>query len=147
MGGKGTSAAEQQGMVNKQRQLLANNPNPPKVQKPSFLLQILGLDRFTKGRAGEGLARASKANNPFNLGVVGNCFDFWTNGKQLGVDWTHVYEIPDEGFKERRKKDKGKAREKESGSSLGMRMMSMARFRNSSQPDNAYQPVQASEQV
>ncbi|TIB63112.1 hypothetical protein E3P77_03643 [Wallemia ichthyophaga] len=150
MGGKGTSAAEQQGMVNKHRQLLANNPNvnPPKVQKPNLLLQILGLDRFTKGKAGEGLAKSSKTNNPFNIGIVGNCLDFWTNGKQLGVDWTQVYEIPDEGFKERRRKDKGKAREKDGENvlpSLGMRrMMSFGRFRN----NNAYQPVHdTSEQV
>ncbi|TIA87859.1 hypothetical protein E3P99_02900 [Wallemia hederae] len=148
MGGKGTSAAEQQGLVNKQRQMLVNNANPTKAKKPSFLLQILGLDRFTKGKAGEGLARSSKANNPFDLGVIGNCLDFWTNGRQLGVDWTEVYAIPDEGFKERRKKDKGKGREEKEGSStLAMRMMSMARFRNGAQADNAYEPVRGTEQV
>ena len=148
MGGKGTSAAEQQGLVNKQRQMLVNNANPTKAKKPSFLLQILGLDRFTKGKAGEGLARSNKASNPFDLGVIGNCLDFWTNGRQLGVDWTEVYEIPNEGFKERRKKDKGKGREEKEGSStLAMRMMSMARFRNGGQANNAYEPVRGTEQV
>lgn len=148
MGGKGTSAADQQGMVNKQRQLLANNPNPTKTQKPSFILQILGLDRFTKGKAGEGLAKASRANNPFDIGLFGNCMDFWTNGKQLGVDWTQLYEIPQEGFKEKRRKDKGKAKEKnEDNTTLGMRVMSMARLINSTQPENPYQPVRGNEPV
>ena len=44
-----------------------------------FLLNLLGLDRFTRGRAAHGLALASsgsRAMNPFDFGVVRNCKDF-----------------------------------------------------------------------
>lgn len=34
------------------------------------LLQILGLDRFTKGKAMSGMARAGRGQNPFDLGLV-----------------------------------------------------------------------------
>ena len=33
-------------------------------------MHILGLDRFTKGKAMSGLARAGRDHNPFDLGVV-----------------------------------------------------------------------------
>ena len=36
----------------------------------AFLLQILGLDRFTRGKAAHGLRLASKDANPFDRGVV-----------------------------------------------------------------------------
>jgi hypothetical protein len=38
--------------------------------KLGFLLQILGLDRFTKGKAAKGLAMAGKDQNPFDQGIV-----------------------------------------------------------------------------
>lgn len=69
-----------------------------------FLMQILGLDRFTKGKAADGLARASTAANPFDLGVVGNCKDFWTAGRELGVEYERLYDVPLEGFTEAKMK-------------------------------------------
>jgi palmitoyltransferase ZDHHC13/17 len=69
-----------------------------------FLMNLLGLDRFTKGRAVDGLARASKAPNPFDLGVVGNCKDFWTAGKELGVEYERLYDVPLEGFREAKRR-------------------------------------------
>lgn len=66
----------------------------------NFILNLLGFDRFTKGKAVDGLAKASRANNPFDVGVVGNCRDFWTNGKELGVEYEKLYDVPLEGFKE-----------------------------------------------
>ena len=38
--------------------------------KMGFMLQILGLDRFTKGKAAKGLAMAGKDQNPFDQGMV-----------------------------------------------------------------------------
>jgi hypothetical protein len=67
-------------------------------------MNLLGLDRFTKGKAVDGLARASKAPNPFDLGVVGNCKDFWTAGKELGVEYERLYDVPMEGFKEAKRR-------------------------------------------
>lgn len=69
-----------------------------------FLMNLLGFDRFTKGKAADGLARAGKASNPFDLGIVGNCKDFWTAGKELGVEYDKLYDVPFEGFKEAKKK-------------------------------------------
>lgn len=65
-----------------------------------FLMNLLGLDRFTKGKATTGLARAGKATNPFDLGVVGNCKDFWSAGRELGVEYDKLYDVPVEGFRE-----------------------------------------------
>jgi len=65
-----------------------------------FLMNLLGLDRFTKGKATTGLARAGKATNPFDLGLVGNCKDFWTAGRELGVEYEKLYDVPLEGFRE-----------------------------------------------
>ncbi|KAL6303324.1 DHHC palmitoyltransferase-domain-containing protein [Sparassis latifolia] len=75
-----------------------------------FLMNILGFDRFTKGKAADGLARAAKAPNPFDLGIIGNCKDFWTSGRELGVDYERVYDVPPEGFaeaKRRRQREEG----------------------------------------
>ncbi|KAL0952658.1 hypothetical protein HGRIS_006901 [Hohenbuehelia grisea] len=69
-----------------------------------FLMNLLGLDRFTKGKAVDGLARAGKASNPFDLGVVGNCKDFWTAGRQLGVEYEKLYDVPLEGFSEAKRR-------------------------------------------
>ncbi|KAJ9106105.1 hypothetical protein QFC21_001247 [Naganishia friedmannii] len=65
------------------------------------MLQLLGLDRFTKGKAIEGMRKSGQGgtgSNPFSVGLVGNCHDFWTNGGALGVDYTALYEIPSDGF-------------------------------------------------
>ncbi|KAF8438462.1 DHHC palmitoyltransferase-domain-containing protein [Boletus edulis BED1] len=78
-----------------------------------FMLNLLGLDRFTRGRAAHGLALASsspRSRNPFDFGVVRNCKDFWTMGKEVGVEYGHVYDVPLEGFEEakkRREMDRG----------------------------------------
>lgn len=79
-----------------------------------FLMHLLGLDRFTKGKATEGLARSRKAHNPFDLGLMGNCKDFWSRGKELGVEYERVYDVPKEGFIDAKKR-----REIEDDSSLG----------------------------
>lgn len=34
------------------------------------LFKILGLDRFTKGKAMSGMARAGRGQNPFDMGIV-----------------------------------------------------------------------------
>ncbi|KAI6013902.1 hypothetical protein EDC04DRAFT_2870714 [Pisolithus marmoratus] len=73
----------------------------------AFLLNLVGLDRFTRGRAAHGLALGSssaRARNPFDLGVVRNCRDFWTMGKEVGVDYGQVYDVPPEGFEEAKMK-------------------------------------------
>lgn len=67
----------------------------------NWLLSIVGLDLYTKGKAGQGLRRANKAANPFDLGIKINCLDFWTRGHELGVGYEKLYDIPEEGFKER----------------------------------------------
>lgn len=69
-----------------------------------FLMNLLGLDRFTKGKAVDGLARAGKATNPFDLGFVGNCKDFWTGGRELGVQYERLYDVPAEGFREAKRR-------------------------------------------
>ena len=71
-----------------------------------FLMNLLGFDRFTKGKAVDGLARAGKASNPFDLGIVGNCKDFWTAGKELGVKYETLYDVPLEGFREKKRRDR-----------------------------------------
>ena len=51
---------------------------------PSTLLAIVGLDLYTKGRGAEGMARAAQDGpgaNPFDVGLMGNCTDFWTRGR------------------------------------------------------------------
>ena len=42
------------------------------------LMQILGLDRFTKGKAMSGMARAGRGQNPFDLGIV-QVSDTWSS--------------------------------------------------------------------
>lgn len=76
---------------------------------PAGLLSALGLDLYTKGRAVDGItvcadshrwsvltyvqvasSNAGKRANPFDLGFIRNCSDFWTRGRTLGVDYTSV---------------------------------------------------------
>ena len=82
-----------------------------KSGKPNFLLKILGIDRFTTGKAAEGLAKAGTVANPFDLGFIKNCYDFWGRGRELGVDYTRLYDVPEGGFR-RAVRDR-KRREKE----------------------------------
>jgi len=73
-------------------------------------MNLLGFDRFTKGKAADGLARAAKAPNPFDLGLIGNCKDFWTKGRELGVEYEQLYDVPPEGFveaKQRKQREEG----------------------------------------
>ncbi|RDB17708.1 Palmitoyltransferase AKR1 [Hypsizygus marmoreus] len=60
--------------------------------------------RHAGGKAVDGLARAGKASNPFDLGIVGNCKDFWTAGRELGVQYEVLYDVPLEGFREAKKR-------------------------------------------
>ncbi|KAJ7457064.1 hypothetical protein FB451DRAFT_1047570, partial [Mycena latifolia] len=82
-----------------------------------FLMNLLGLDRFTRGKAVDGLARAGRASNPFDLGMYRNCRDFWTNGRELGVEYERLYDVPLEGFEEARRRRERE--EEEDGLSVG----------------------------
>jgi len=85
-----------------------------------FLMHLLGFDRFTSGKAANGLARAGHASNPFNVGVVGNCRDFWTRGRELGVEYERLYEVPAEGLREaRRRREREEAEEGGGGGLTG----------------------------
>lgn len=128
MGGK-TSANAQQGLVDRWHADRASapeedhehGPNCDHSAKPSakkgkgnFLLKILGIDRFTNGKAAEGLAKATKGANPFDLGIFINCLDFWKGGRELDIDYLRFYEIPSEGLEKRRKERKKKEKEEKS---------------------------------
>ena len=120
MGSRGTSLATQMGHPAVQQQQaaagaaaddLGDSVGPRQVHQhaggcsgaANFILHVLGLDRFTKGKAVDGLARAGSAANPFNVGIVGNCKDFWSGGEELGVDYATLYVIPPEGWAEARR--------------------------------------------
>jgi hypothetical protein len=79
------------------------------------LLKLLGLDRFTKGKAVDGMARASKAANPFDMGCISNCRDFWSRGQELGVEYERLYDVPAEGFREAKRR-----REVEDGEGINL---------------------------
>ncbi|KIJ26210.1 hypothetical protein M422DRAFT_272738 [Sphaerobolus stellatus SS14] len=112
-----------------------------------FILNILGLDRFTKGKAGEGLARASTAANPFDLGIIGNCKDFWTTGHELGVEYDRLYDVPVEGFRATR--ERRLAEQRERGEEYGARrkgkglLMGLGIGRSNA----GYQPIRMDDQV
>ncbi|KAF8310689.1 hypothetical protein DL93DRAFT_1583077 [Clavulina sp. PMI_390] len=84
-----------------------------------FILRLLGLDRFTRGSAASTLlARPSSRpggppKNPFDLGVIANCMDFWTKGGEVGVRYEAVYDVPPEGFKAAKVRAKREADERE----------------------------------
>ncbi|BGP35336.1 palmitoyltransferase akr1 [Rhodotorula toruloides] len=72
----------------------------------AFCLKLLGLDRFVAPSSHHSqlttLARPPPtATNPFDLGLVANCLDFWTKGGELGVEYQRVWGVPEGGFKER----------------------------------------------
>ena len=75
-----------------------------------FLMKLMGLDRFTQSRDREGLVKLAaggtnrRATNPFDLGCVGNCRDFWSTGREVGVDYERLYEVPPEGFAESKRR-------------------------------------------
>lgn len=61
-----------------------------------WLLSVVGLDLYTRGKAGEGLKRASAAGNPFDHGILANCKDFWSKGQDLAIDYRTLYDLPAE---------------------------------------------------
>ncbi|SNX86198.1 related to AKR1 - ankyrin repeat-containing protein [Melanopsichium pennsylvanicum] len=61
-----------------------------------WLLSVVGLDLYTRGKAGQGLKRASAAANPFDHGWVANCKDLWSKGQDLNVDYATLYDLPGE---------------------------------------------------
>src|SRR6266581_4045486 len=63
-------------------------------------MHLLGFDCFMSSKAANGLARAGHGANLYNVGIVGNCRDFWTQGSELGVEYNQVYKIPTEGLHE-----------------------------------------------
>jgi len=86
-------------------------------------MHLLGFDRFTSGKAANGLARAGHAANPFNVGVVGNCRDFWTRGSELGVEYDRLYEVPAEGLREAKRR---REREEDEDASVSRRQLRTA---------------------
>ena len=103
-----------------------------------MIMGLTGLDVFTKGKAADGLARAKRANNPFDMGVVSNCWDFWTAGKTLGVEYERLYDVPPEGFHEakrrREKEDEEEGRGKKAKTGLGRFHLSFGRNRSGYEP-------------
>ncbi len=61
-----------------------------------WLLSVVGLDLYTRGKAGEGLKRANAALNPFDHGILANCKDFWSKGADLAIDYPTLYDLPAE---------------------------------------------------
>ena len=116
MGGRGASMSTQMGAMQQaggvsgidtpggEGELGNKHHNHKGCCGSGFLMHLLGLDRFTKGKATEGLARSTKAHNPFDLGFAGNCKDFWTRGRELGVEYERVYDVPREGFVEAKRR-------------------------------------------
>ncbi|KIM24461.1 hypothetical protein M408DRAFT_231928 [Serendipita vermifera MAFF 305830] len=97
-----------------------------------FLMKLMGLDRFTQTRDREGLVKlAARNRNPFDLGCVGNCQDFWSTGREVGVDYERLYEVPQEGFREAKRRRRERMEEEglladEGGARKGfMRRMSI----------------------
>ena len=124
-----------------------------------FIMNILGLDRFTRGKATTGLARASTAANPFDLGCMGNCKDFWTTGRELGVEYETLYDVPLEGFGVARARRMREEEERErsedphayatrrKGKAGGGLFMGMSLGRGSAAAREGYQPVRMDDQV
>lgn len=119
-----------------------------------FILRLLGLDRFTRGKAASALAQARQTPNPFDLGLRGNCMDFWTQGQEVGVKYEALYDVPPEGF--RAAKANKSLRDDDDTSSItggGKRRGSTAsRFMpnfltNMRRPSNTYQAIAMTEEV
>lgn len=82
------------------------------VRKATFLLRILGLDRFALSSSSSSSRSAPAAtahvdasqddgtkSNPFDVGLLGNCIDFWTKGQALNVDYVALHSVPPGGFR------------------------------------------------
>lgn len=41
------------------------------------------------------------------MGLVRNCQDFWTRGRELGVRYEELYDVPVGGFRTRRDRERG----------------------------------------
>jgi palmitoyltransferase len=111
-----------------------------------FFMQILGFDRFTKGKAADGLARASKASNPFDQGWIANCTDFWTAGRELGVEYDKLYDVPVGGFMEAKRRNRREEMGSDSGMSVGAKRSAFSRLL-SGRGSRGYQPLSMSEEV
>ncbi|KAB5589874.1 hypothetical protein CTheo_6694 [Ceratobasidium theobromae] len=115
------------------------------------VMSLTGLERYTKFRAGEGLKRSKSARNPFSLGVVGNCTDFWTAGKTLGIDYRTVWDVPSEGFLEakRRREEDGEVWSTggPGGGSGGKLMGRLRAMMSGGASGRGYEPVRMSESV
>ncbi|KZT58161.1 zf-DHHC-domain-containing protein [Calocera cornea HHB12733] len=127
MGGRGTSALGQEGLTHpKQGQHMMGDdePNPdgigghPSASAPgqrqhsksstAFILQLLGLDRLTAKSNRRALAHSSPNSNPFDQGVWRNCLDFWTTGRELGVEYGSLYDVPSDGFAKKPGEENGR---------------------------------------
>jgi hypothetical protein len=82
---------------------------------PGSMLHLVGLDLYTRGKAGEGMRRADAAANPFDQGLRRNCEDFWTRGRALDVDYMTLYEIPDAGLGSRARRTKSESKTRSRG--------------------------------
>ena len=118
MGGRGGMSMERS--TNSTNQEGSDGPTTPKQRSKSsnFLLKILGIDRFTSGKAAEGLlATSTVVANPFDLGCYLNILDFFKRGREVGVDYTRLYEVPEGGFARARRERKRREREEKEGRS------------------------------
>ncbi|KAI6140789.1 palmitoyltransferase AKR1, partial [Pisolithus tinctorius] len=82
----------------------------------AFLLNLVGLNRFTHGCAAHGLvlrSSSARAWNPFDLGL------------EVGLDYGQVYNVPPEGFEERKRKRDAEGGEFEHGHHSGSRSKSL----------------------
>ena len=115
MGGRSGAASER---VNNTVEEGGEGPTTPQQRSKSsnFLLKILGIDRFTSGKAAEGLlATSTVVANPFDLGCYLNVLDFFKRGREVGVDYTRLYDIPEGGFARARRERKRREREEKEG--------------------------------
>ncbi|KAJ1301699.1 hypothetical protein OPQ81_008934 [Rhizoctonia solani] len=110
------------------------------------VMSLTGLERYTKFRAGEGLKRSKSARNPFSLGVVGNCMDFWSAGKTLGVDYRTVYDVPPEGFVEAKRR-RGDDHDEWNSGGGGKLMGRLRAMMGQGAVSRGYEPVRMSENV
>ncbi|KZS89519.1 zf-DHHC-domain-containing protein [Sistotremastrum niveocremeum HHB9708] len=115
-----------------------------------FLLKLLGLDRYTSKNAASGLTKASRASNPFDAGLISNCIDFWTRGRELGVEYERLYVVPGEGFKEAKRRNEREHLDDGpghgGGKRRGMLMGWGARLRGNNS-GGGYLPLRTEEQV
>lgn len=107
MGGRGTSLQGQMGAMHSAtaHAVGAGHAHAHHSGRMGFLMKLMGLDRFTQKKDREGLKKlGSGARNPFDVGCIGNCRDFWTIGREIGVDYERLYEVPLEGFEEAKRR-------------------------------------------